>query len=72
MLCDHKVTWGKAFSWFSAVFGVFDRIIYTECTDVTSPFFHSQACRRIQINRQSIILSDVCGWDVSRIALAVV
>ena len=41
MLCDHKVTWGKAFSQFSAVFGVFDRIIYKERTDVTSPFFQS-------------------------------
>ena len=45
------VVWGKAFSHFLAVFGVFDWIIYIECTDVTSLFFHRQTCRRIQINR---------------------
>ena len=41
MLCNHKVTWGKAFLRFSAVFVVFDQIIYIERADVTysSPFF---------------------------------
>ena len=41
---------------FFAVFGIFDRMIYIERTDVTLPFFHSQAYRRIQINKQSITL----------------
>ena len=51
ILWDHKVTWGKTFSCFLSVFGVFDRIIYLECTI----FFHSQTCRRSQICRQCII-----------------
>ena len=29
MLCGHKVTWGKPFLRFSAVFAVFDLVIYT-------------------------------------------
>ena len=44
------------FFFFFAVFGIFDRMIYIERTDVTLPFFHSQACRRIHINKQSITL----------------
>ena len=39
MLNDHNVTWDKAFSRFSADFGVFERIIYIERTEITSPFF---------------------------------
>ena len=38
MLCYHKVTRSKGFSLALAVFGVFDRIINIERTDVTSLF----------------------------------
>ena len=37
-----KKTWVKAFSRLSVVFGVFERIIFIERTDGTSPFLYSR------------------------------
>ena len=53
LLFVHKVTWGKAFSDVLAVLRVFDPIIYPQRTNATPPFFHNQASRRWQTNRQS-------------------
>ena len=43
MLCAHKVTWGKAFLRFSAVFEWIINIVRTE---VTSPFFDMKQIKR--------------------------
>ena len=40
MSSDHKVSCGKAFSPFSTVVNMLDRIIYIERTDVTTPYVH--------------------------------
>ena len=37
------MTSDKAFSRFLSVFGMFERILYIERTDVTSPFFYMSA-----------------------------
>ena len=42
---------GKAFLYFLAVFGMFERIIYIEPTDVTSPFFFIYSSLLKETNR---------------------